>query len=147
MQRTFSISNLSQAKDTQVLKEALENISNKINTGDAGTSMRFLTAFFSIQKQEVVLIGSERMHERPIAPLVEALNALGANISYLEKEGYPPLYIQKGNIQGGTIQLNCTISSQFISALLLIAPKLSGGLTINLQGILVSKSYIETTLK
>ena len=144
---TFSISNLSQAKDTQVLKEALDNSRNIINIDDSGTSMRFLTAFFSFQKQEVVLKGSERMNERPIAPLVEALNALGANISYLEKEGYPPLYIQKGNIQGGTIQLNCTISSQFISALLLIAPKLSGGLTINLQGILVSKSYIETTLK
>ncbi len=143
----FSISNLSEAKDTQVLKKALETSSKTINIGDAGTSMRFLTAFFSIQKQEVVLRGSERMHERPIAPLVEALNALGANISYLEKEGYPPLYIQKGNIQGGTIQVNCTISSQFISALLLIAPTLFGGLTINLQGNLVSKSYLEMTLK
>ena len=143
----FSISNLSQAKDTRVLKEALENSSNKINIDDAGTSMRFLTAFFSVQKQEVVLKGSERMHERPIAPLVEALNALGANISYLEKEGYPPLHIQKGNIQGGAIQVNSTISSQFISALLLIAPILSGGLTINLQGSLVSKSYLEMTLK
>jgi len=144
---TFSISNLSKAKDTKVLKEALENSSNKINIDDAGTSMRFLTAFFSIQKKEVVLKGSERMHDRPIAPLVEALNSLGANISYLEKEGYPPLHIQKGNIQGGTIQVNSTVSSQFISALLLIAPTVSGGLTINLQGNLVSKSYIETTLK
>ena len=86
----FSISNLSQAKDTQVLKEALKNYSNTINIDDSGTSMRFLTAFFSMQKQEVILRGSERMHERPIGPLVEALNALGANISYLEKEGYPP---------------------------------------------------------
>ena len=143
----FSISNLSEAKDTQVLKEALENLSSTINIDDAGTSMRFLTAFFSIQKQEVVLKGSERMHERPIAPLVEALNTLGANISYLEKEGYPPIYIKKGNVQGGTIEVNCTISSQFISALLLIAPALPGGLTINLQGNLVSKSYIEMTLK
>ncbi len=143
----FSISNLSKAKDTKVLKEALKNSSNKINIDDAGTSMRFLTAFFSIQKKEVVLKGSERMHDRPIAPLVEALNSLGANISYLEKEGYPPLHIQKGNIQGGTIQVNSTVSSQFISALLLIAPTVSGGLTINLQGNLVSKSYIETTLK
>ena len=143
----FSISNLSLAKDTQVLKKALDTSSKTINIGDAGTSMRFLTAFFSIQKQEVFLRGSARMHERPIAPLVEALNSLGANISYLEKEGYPPLYIQKGNIQGGTIQVNCTISSQFISALLLIAPTLSGGLTINLQGNLVSKSYLEMTLK
>lgn len=143
----FSISNLSQAKDTQVLKQALENFSNTINTDDAGTSIRFLTAFFSIQKQEVVLRGSKRMHERPIAPLVEALNTLGANISYLEKKGYPPLHIQKGNIQGGTIQVNCTISSQFISALLLIAPTLSGGLTINLKGNLVSKTYLEMTLK
>ena len=143
----FSISNLSKAKDTKVLKEALKNSSNKINIDDAGTSMRFLTAFFSVQKQEVVLRGSERMHERPIAHLVEALNALGANISYLEKEGYPPLHIQKGNIQGGAIQVNSTISSQFISALLLIAPTLSGGLTINLQGSLVSKSYLEMTLK
>ena len=84
--KLFSISNLSQAKDTQVLKEALENISDTINTDDAGTSMRFLTAFFSIQKQEVVLRGSERMHERPIAPLVEALN-FRADISYLKKMG------------------------------------------------------------
>ena len=143
----FSISNLSQAKDTKVLKEALENFSNTINTDDAGTSMRFLTAFFSIQKQEVVLRGSKRMHERPIAPLVEALNSLGANISYLQKDGYPPLHIKKGNIQGGDIQVNSTISSQFISALLLIAPTLSGGLTIKLKGNLVSKSYLEMTLK
>jgi len=143
----FSISNLSQAKDTQVLKEALKNCSNTINIDDSGTSMRFLTAFFSMQKQEVILRGSERMHDRPIGPLVEALNSLGANISYLEKEGYPPLYIQKGNIKGGTIQINGTISSQFISALLLIAPTLSGGLTIILQGNLVSKSYLEMTLK
>ena len=144
---SFSISNLSHAKDTQILKEALENFSKTINIYDAGTSMRFLTALFSIQKQEVVLRGSERMHERPIAPLVEALNSLGANISYLEKEGFPPLHIRKGNIKGGTIQVNSTFSSQFMSALLLIAPTLSGGLRINLQGNLVSKSYLEMTLK
>ena len=92
----FSISNLSHAKDTQVLKKALDTSSKTINIGDAGTSMRFLTAFFSIQKQEMILRGSARMHERPIAPLVEALNSLGANISYLKKDGFPPLNIKKG---------------------------------------------------
>lgn len=144
---SFYISNLSEAKDTKVLEEALKSTTSEINIGDAGTSMRFLTALLGSKNQEVIISGSNRMHERPIAALVEALNTLGANISYLEKEGYPPLHIQKGNIQGGEITIDSGISSQFISALLLIAPTLKRGLTIKLKGELVSKSYLEMTLK
>ena len=145
-QDAFTIYNISKAKDTQILQESLNSCSSEINVNDAGTCMRFLTAFLALKNEAVVLKGSKRMHQRPIAPLVKALNELGANISYLEKECYPPIKIEAGNLAGGKISVEGSISSQFISALLLIAPLLKGGLSIEICGLLVSKSYLEMTL-
>lgn len=146
-QDTFTIHNISKAKDTLILQESLQNSSSELNINDAGTCMRFLTAFLALKNKAVVLKGSKRMHQRPIAPLVKALNELGANISYLENEGYPPIKIDPGSLVGGKISIEGSISSQFISALLLIAPLLKGGLSIQICGRLVSKSYLEMTLK
>lgn len=113
----------------------------------AGTAMRFLTAYFAIQENnEVVLTGSTRMKERPIKILVEALQQLGADISYEEKEGYPPLRIKGKKLAINRVSLPANVSSQYISALLLIAPKLENGLEINLTGEITSQSYIKMTL-
>ncbi len=108
--------------------------------------MRFLTAFFSTQKGEVVLTGSHRMKERPIGPLVDALRSLGADISYTEKEGFPPLKISGRELEGGEIAIDGGVSSQFISALLMTAPTMKRGLRLELQGEVVSASYIKMTL-
>ena len=142
----FEIHNLSEAKDTQVLQQILNDSSKEINVGDAGTTMRFLTGFLALQKGEHILTGSRRMRERPIRILVETLKTLGANISYLQKEGFPPLQIKGHKLLGGTLEVNSSISSQYISTLLLIAPALEKGLTIHLKRTLVSKPYIEMTL-
>jgi 3-phosphoshikimate 1-carboxyvinyltransferase len=142
----FEIHNLSEAKDTQVLQQILNDSSKEINVGDAGTTMRFLTGFLALQKGEHILTGSRRMRERPIRILVETLKTLGANISYLQKEGFPPLQIKGHKLLGGTLEVNSSISSQYISTLLLIAPTLEKGLTIHLKRTLVSKPYIEMTL-
>ncbi len=112
----------------------------------AGTSMRFLTAYFSTREGEVILTGSKRMKERPIGPLVDALRALGAGISYMEKDGFPPLKISGSQLNGGEIAIDGAISSQFISALLMIAPTMKHGLRLELQGEIVSASYIRMTL-
>ena len=144
--KPFQIHNLSEAKDTRILQEVLQNTATDIYVGDAGTAMRFLTAFLSTQKGPFIIDGSKRMRERPIQLLVDALNQLDANISYLEKEGFPPLHIAGHIIQGGAITLDGGVSSQYISALLLISPTLEKGLTIHLRGTLVSKPYIEMTL-
>ncbi len=114
--------------------------------GHAGTSMRFLTAYFSTQKGAVKLTGSPRMKQRPIGPLVDALRTLGADITYTEKEGFPPLKISGKELGGGEISINGAISSQFISALLMIAPTMKRGLRLELQGEVVSESYIKMTL-
>ena len=114
--------------------------------GHAGTSMRFLTAYFSSREGEVILTGSQRMKERPIGPLVDALRTLGANISYTEKEGFPPLRISGSQLEGGAIAIDGGISSQFISALLMIAPTMKRGLRLELKGEIVSASYIRMTL-
>ena len=144
-----SIENLSQSDDTKVLSEALKK-SNQIiiDIGAAGTAMRFLTAYFA-QKDgcEVLLTGSQRMKERPIAPLVGALRQLGADISYAEKEGFPPLKIKGKELEGGKIKLPANVSSQYISALMMIAPKMKKGLEISLEGEVVSLPYIEMTKK
>ena len=142
----FEIHNLSEAKDTQVLQQILNDSSKEINVGDAGTAMRFLTGFLALQKGEYIITGSRRMQERPIRILVETLKTLGANISYLQKEGFPPLEIKGHKLLGGTLEINSSISSQYISTLLLIAPTLENGLTIHLKRTLVSKPYIEMTL-
>ena len=117
-----------------------------IDVGHAGTTMRFLTSFFSISKKsKKILTGSPRMLERPIKILVDALIELGAKIDYKKKQGYPPLIINGRNISGGSIELSSEISSQYISSLLLIAPKLKNGLELFLKGNITSLPYIEMT--
>lgn len=140
------INNLSTCDDTKSMYNVLFSNDCTFNTGDAGTAMRFLTAYLSgiIGKWE--LRGSERMHQRPIGELVDALNSLGAQIEYLEKDGYPPLKILGSNLTGNHIKLKAGVSSQFISAILLIAPRFKDGLTIELEDKIVSRSYIELTL-
>ncbi|MEN8156510.1 MAG: 3-phosphoshikimate 1-carboxyvinyltransferase [Bacteroidota bacterium] len=137
--------NLSDSDDTRVLREALGGSGTR-DIGHAGTAMRFLTAFFSTREGKVVLTGSERMKQRPVGPLVDALRELGAAIRYMEKEGSPPLEISGGLEQGGRITVDGGISSQFISALMMIGPVLKGGLQITLSGDVVSSTYIRMTL-
>ena len=139
--------NLSQSSDTQSLVQALQTTSKTIDIGDAGTSMRFLTAYLSQQKGSYILTGSNRMKERPIGHLVEALNSIGADINYLEKDGFPPLAINGKAIEGGKVDISTSVSSQFVSALLLIAPTLKKGLLLSLKGELLSKPYIKMTLE
>ena len=144
----FLIKNLSESDDTILLKNALNSKEKTINVSHAGTSFRFLTSFLSIQKgKEFILNGSDRMKERPIKELVNSLEGLGVKIEYLEKEDFPPLKIIGTEIDGGEIEIDGTISSQFISSLLLIAPNLKNGLILKIKGELVSKSYVLMTLK
>ncbi len=138
--------NLSQSSDTQSLVQALRTTSKTIDIGDAGTSMRFLTAYLSQQKGSYILTGSERMKERPISHLVDALNSIGADINYLEKDGFPPLAINGKTLEGGKVDISTSVSSQFVSALLLIAPTLKKGLSLSLKDELLSKPYIKMTL-
>lgn len=140
------LKNLSDSDDTLVLAKALKNEEDIIDVGHAGTSMRFLTAYLCTQAGEFTLTGSSRMKQRPIGPLVDALKQLGARIDYLENEGYPPLFIRGGKLSGGQIEIEAGVSSQYISALMMIAPRLERGLTIHLKGDVVSASYIEMTL-
>ena len=140
------LQNLSGSDDTEVLAQALDNEKDIIDIGHAGTSMRFLAAYLCTRPGEFVLTGSERMKQRPIGPLVDALKQLGAGIEYLETEGCPPLNIRGGEISGGSISIDAGISSQFISALMMIGPVLEGGLSIHLEGEVVSASYIKMTL-
>ncbi|MEZ4855726.1 MAG: 3-phosphoshikimate 1-carboxyvinyltransferase [Gelidibacter sp.] len=143
----ISIDNLSNSDDTLVMKKALNSTSDVIDIHHAGTAMRFLTAYFSIQDgKEVVLTGSSRMKERPIQVLVDALNTLGAHISYLETQGCPPLKIKGKQLTKGQVSLKANVSSQYISALLLIAPKLKNGLELTLEGKITSVPYINMTL-
>jgi 3-phosphoshikimate 1-carboxyvinyltransferase len=147
----LDIANLSDSDDTMHLVNALKQLKTKsktikINVGHAGTTMRFLTALCAtIPQQEFVISGSERMHQRPIKPLVDALNNLGVKISYLKNEGYPPLKIKSENLTKDKISIQANISSQYISALMLIAPKLPQGLNINLKGNITSRPYLEMT--
>ncbi len=138
--------NLSESDDTVVLSKALETEGSVKDVGHAGTAMRFLTAYLSTQVGEHLLTGSERMKQRPVGPLVDALKQVGARMEYLENEGCPPLRISGGELSGGNIEIEAGISSQFISALMMIGPMLEGGLNIQLKGDVVSASYIEMTL-
>jgi len=135
---------LSDADDTKKLEHSLNEMPTTIDVGNAGTVMRFLCAFLSIQKGTYILEGTDRMYERPIAPLVDALRDLGADIQYLGKDGFPPLRIQGRTLYGGTLKVDSSISSQFVSALMLIAPYLKGGLKVEL-GEVASRSYLEMT--
>ncbi len=142
-----SISLSSLCDDTRVMIEALaENGSNK-NIGAAGTAMRFLTAYYSQLPGTWMITGSERMRQRPIKILVEALRKCGAEIEYLEKEGYPPLAIKGRELKGGSTTLDGGVSSQYISALMMIAPLMKEGLEINLANRVISEPYIEMTRK
>ena len=144
----IEIKNLSNSQDTQLLEKALNSNSETIDIHHAGTAMRFLASYFSIQEgKTVVLTGSERMKQRPIKFLVDALRELGAEISYLEKEGFPPLKITGKKIEKNTVAISANISSQFISSLMLIGAKLENGLEIILEGKVTSKPYLEMTLK
>lgn len=143
----LSIGNLSAADDTVILQQALQSTSSAIDVGHAGTAMRFLTAYFAAQQgRKVLLTGSARMCERPIAPLVEALQALGAKIRYAQKEGFPPLYIEGQALTATQVSVEGSLSSQYITALLLIAPKLPNGLTLHLTGTLTSMPYLQMTV-
>lgn len=138
--------NLSKSSDTQSLVQALQPTSKTIDIGDAGTSMRFITAYLSQHEGSYILTGSDRMKERPIGHLVEALNSIGADINYLEKDGFPPLAINGKALEGGKVDIFTSVSSQFVSALLLIAPTLKKGLSLSLKGEVLSKPYIKMTL-
>lgn len=143
----LQISNLSDSDDSQVMQKALKSNSDVIDVHHAGTAMRFLTAYFATQQDcEVVLTGSFRMKERPIEVLVTALNNLDADITYLETHGCPPLIIKGKELTKDKVMLNANVSSQYISALLLIAPKLKNGLELTLEGNITSVPYILMTL-
>jgi 3-phosphoshikimate 1-carboxyvinyltransferase len=145
----ITLHNLSEANDTILLQRLLQTPGKEINAEDAGTVMRFLTAYFSLTNQSRILTGTERMCQRPIGILVEALCELGAEISYPEKEGFPPLEIRgfTPKFTGkAKVTLRGDVSSQFISALLLCAPVLPGGLDLELIGRIASRPYIEMTL-
>ncbi len=145
--KPLEIENLSNSDDTILLSEALASEKREKNVGHAGTAMRFLTALLAIKPGNWILTGSVRMKERPIGNLVEALRSLGAEISYLEKEGYPPLLIKGKNLRGGRCIIDSSVSSQFISALLMIAPVLQDGLEVELDRKIISSSYIRMTLE
>ena len=139
--------NLSDCDDTDVIVKALKNMTYTIDIKAAGTAMRFLTSYLAVGKEQHVITGTERMKQRPISILVNALRLLGANIEYTEQEGFPPLKISGKTLTGGKIELKGNVSSQYISSLLLIAPTLKEGLQIRLTGEVVSVPYINMTLR
>ncbi|WP_299580814.1 3-phosphoshikimate 1-carboxyvinyltransferase [uncultured Sunxiuqinia sp.] len=143
----YSLKNLSTSDDIDVMQKVLTSNTNRFDVGHAGTAMRFLTAFLSQIVGEWTITGSERMKQRPIHILVDALNQLGAKIEYLENEGFPPLKIWGSHLKGKVLELDGSVSSQYISALLMIAPCIEGGLTLRLKNKITSRPYIELTLK
>mgnify|MGYP001024485033 FL=1 len=144
----LSIDNLSNSEDAQAMQRGVASTQGTVDIYHAGTAMRFLTAYYATQPGvSVTLTGSERMQERPIGILVDALRNLGANISYLKNEGYPPLAIKGSEIAREKVQLNAGVSSQYISALLLVGARLKNGLTLELEGKITSVPYIKMTLK
>jgi len=143
----FQLENISNSDDSKVMQEALESTSELVDVHHAGTAMRFLTAYFShLEGHEVVLSGSTRMQQRPIKILVDALRSIGASIVYEKAEGFPPIRIKGKKLLGGTISLPADISSQYISALLLLGTVLEKGLKLNLVGKITSIPYIKMTL-
>lgn len=142
------IGNLSNSQDSQLMQKALASDETTIDIHHAGTAMRFLTSFFAIQEgREVILTGSDRMKQRPIQYLVDALRTLGADIEYLENEGFPPLKITGKKLSKSLVKIPANISSQFITSLLLIGGKLENGLDLHLEGKITSRPYLEMTLK
>ena len=144
----FKILNLSDSDDTKLMISAIESDKEKINVGHAGTAMRFLTAYFSsITKKSKVLTGSDRMRQRPISILVDALKDMGCDIEYLEKKGFPPLKINGKNIQSNSVSLPADVSSQYISSLMMLGVSLENGLEIILSSKITSLPYILMTKK
>lgn len=143
----LTIQNLSNSDDSKLMKNALSSKATNIDIHHAGTAMRFLTAYFAVNMgKTTILTGSERMQQRPIKILVDALNSLGADIGYIKNEGYPPLLIKGRQLSKKIVYLKSDISSQYISALLLIAPSLKNGLELHLEGKITSLPYIKMTL-
>ncbi len=143
----IAIENLSNSDDAQVMEQGLQKTSGTVDIHHAGTAMRFLTGFFAAQEgKNVVLTGSKRMTERPIKILVDALRDLGADISYVQAEGYPPIKIEGKALLKDKVSLPANVSSQYISSLLLIAPSLKNGLELELIGKITSVPYIKMTL-
>ncbi len=147
-EQSFEIHKLSTSKDTRTLEKLLaQTDSNVFDAGHAGTTFRFMTAYLATQLGEQILTGSERMKQRPIGKLVTALNTLGADIEYIESEGYPPLKIKSPKVlDNNALNISADTSSQYITALLLIAPTLPQGIKLSLEGTIVSRPYIEMTL-
>lgn len=144
----IDIQNLSNSQDTTLLKKALDSNGDFIDIHHAGTAMRFLTSYYSIMDgKKTILTGSDRMKNRPIKPLVDALRSLGADITYLEKEGFPPLQIIGKKIEKDTVKISANVSSQFLTSLILVGGKLENGLTLDLVGEITSRPYLEMTLK
>lgn len=143
----LTLENLSNSNDSDLMMAALASQEEEIDIHHAGTAMRFLTAFFACKEgREVLLTGSSRMKERPIAVLVDALCALGSSIEYTENAGFPPLKIKGKQLEGGEINVSASTSSQYLTALLLMAPKMKQGLKLNLEGKITSKPYLEMTV-
>ena len=148
---SMQVYNLSSADDTHLLQNLLSSLSQPthdvktFHCDNAGTVARFLTAVLSITEGRYIVTGSDRMKQRPIAPLVEALNSMGASITYIDQQGYFPISIVGRPLQGGAVDIDASQSSQFVSALMLIAPFLPKGLTINIIGSMVSEPYISMT--
>ena len=147
-EKEITIKNLSKANDSVLLKNLLESENLMVwDAQDAGTSFRFLTSFLAIKKEHVVLSGTERMKQRPVKVLVDALNKIGAEILYLENEGFPPIYVKgKINQVKNKLDIPGDISSQYISSLLLIAPLLEKGIEINIEEPFYSRPYVNMTL-
>ena len=144
----FKITNLSKSDDTKTLNDALANNNKVIDVNHAGTAMRFLASYFASKlNSEITLTGSDRMKNRPIGILVDALRDLGAEIEYEEKQGYPPLRIIGKNLMGNEVSLPANISSQFISSLMMLGVKIDNGIKLNLEGNIASKPYILMTKK
>ena len=143
----FKIKNKSNSEDSNLMSAALRSKAEIINVNHAGTAMRFLTAYFcQIDGREIIITGSKRMQERPIKILVDALNSIGADISYEKKNGFPPLRIKGKKLEGGLITLPANISSQFISALIMLGPFVENGIELKLTGEITSRAYIKMTL-
>ena len=143
----FEIENLALAKDTRTMRRLLSSKGVIKDVGPAGTTMRFLTAYYANTPGEYILTGSERMKNRPIKILVDALKSLGAEIAYMEKEGCPPLKIAGKPLNGGKVVIDGSVSSQYLSALIMIAPTLKGGLELELVGKIASVPYLRMTLE
>ncbi|PWJ44956.1 3-phosphoshikimate 1-carboxyvinyltransferase [Sediminitomix flava] len=146
-QQQITLDNISAARDTQTMMRLLKSDDQTLDVLDAGTTMRFLTAFSTSKNRDTIMTGTERMQERPIKILVDALRSIGAEIEYLKNDGYPPFHIKSFEQSSEEVSVQGDISSQYISALLMIAPTLPKGLKIQLTGEVASRPYIEMTLQ